>query len=415
MAIRSRATKVSPEQGSMRTPEHVLGFVSLVRTKARMLKACFGATLVFLVLPSMPAAEFSVQGTVVIEGFREVEGSNSPTRVDVGFSVAVSNCHWFIRTERPIPGGLSATELGTDGGPIYSSSWFSPGNGTGEKFVDATVRPGGRPYVAQDPVISLVWFAYASECYFGGITSTNRLEPLRVRYFAGGRSLYNLTNFTVPAVWSLATTTPSVPDHAVFFEDGLVRQWKDERDSWWRPPIERRISAPYENGYTGLVYTVEKYLSRGKAIVPERFQLQTFGPKPDARSSNDLNLIVRQTGLVADFSDRVTIKSFLPRIPNDARILEERFVRSTPPVFGFSYEAGGKWLDDDSVKKLPEYAQQLREQSRVIVALKYRPQTSEAIPKRARIILLAFVFAITLPFAYCFYRIGYRNRKCQKP
>ena len=219
----------------------------------------------------------------------------------------------------------------------------------------------------------------------------------------GGRNLYNLTNFTVPAIWSLTATRPVVPDHAVFFEDGLVRRWNDDRDSWWRPPVEERLPTPYENGYTGLVYTVEKYIAQGATTVPERFQLQMFGTKLKASDSNDLYLMVRHTGLITNFADRVTVRSFLPRLPSRGRILDERFVHSTPNVFGFAYDSGGRWLDENSVKRLPEYAQQMREQARFLPKLKSRPQNSATSRKRVRVVFLIFVLASSLPIVYYFF------------
>src|SRR2546422_10331242 len=120
---------------------------------------------------SAAGAEFTVEGTIASTAHLQMP-TNVSSKLVSKFRACVSNCNWFIRVERPQDNvSLIAVDVGSDGNRIYSVSYIQQHARNLSELMPlqpraAAIRPGPRPYVMEEPLVAVVWLAYASEWFF---------------------------------------------------------------------------------------------------------------------------------------------------------------------------------------------------------------------------------------------------------
>jgi hypothetical protein len=272
------------------------------------------------------------------------------------FEVDVDGCRWFIRAERTDGSLLTATETGWEGGHIYSVAYTRQVDNPEWTVQLGTVMPGPFPCRTEETLVTVLWLGLASVCYFQTNTLAGQFPPL----FPGYHPDLCLARYTLPAHFERNALPPFFLGRMAGVTDGVVRYWPQEGDRWLAPPLEKRLSPPYDQGNTNFVYAVGGFRQVGSLTVPESFTFCSYLSKRSGTNRHDLARDYECTAQVTHAAVGPPRSSYLPRLPAQTRIKDYRFVHDARPVGDFIYTApAAQWLTEAEVRTLPEYKRQV--------------------------------------------------------
>lgn len=367
----------------------------LAPTGRRLQRASFYSQTLTLLLFALT---LRCNGALHVEGLihSEAKIKFSPpieTKLTTRFAVTTDNCKWSIRTERPQSNGSTLiTEAGSDDpSRVFAVAYIRKPDGTLVTRA-GIVRPGPIPHISEEPIVRILWLAFASSCYFSNRSSDQMLDPL---FSPQSPRLLDL-DYQMPGSWQISDQTPFLPNMVVYFSDGIMRQWAEQRDSWVKPPQMTAMPKPYDHGFTNHIYNVGKSVRIGAHVLPEQFTFNSYDRKSVGVDSNDLFLISEFIGIATNVHIIASPTTFLPNLPSAASVREERFVRSSPPVHTFFYPSRGAWLSDSEVTNMPQFASQVVKQSQQIAKIAARPATRPTPRTIPRAVLWGALTLITL-------------------
>jgi hypothetical protein len=329
------------------------------RSKIGVLCVC-ALVLCSLARPSISSgAGFSVTGNGRSRSFKK--GDENPVQeIAFTFQVCVKDCFWRISVESsnvysppptPHPELASVRNLtalnayswdaGTDGTNIlYVESWQQPGwaaveGGKPTRGYTARISKGIVPHPDMEvPVVSILWYTYASACYLDKMKGSNFLE---LPFDLIQRNPYDF-DYLQNAEWERNSAPPFLPSVIRFQHPGRVKQWEKLTDPWAsKPPEYRALPPPFDRGFILARYSVDQFDEVGGLSLPGRFEYRAFVPVLTSRqvpSPAGDNLLL---GLACDFKrDQAAPLPegfvFVPPAPEGSfRVIDERLVGDSPP------------------------------------------------------------------------------------
>jgi hypothetical protein len=178
--------------------------------------------------------------------------------------------------------------------------------------------------------INYLWLAYASRCYFSGL-STNHLIPI---WMLDDPSLRD-AGYTVPAIWQLQTRPPQLPARVIYLNDGTHRTVSADH-----VPITFRYAAPFDQGFTNAEYQVQASTNVDGLVIPTEFTFTRYyvqGEHLIVRTLTQGNATVVRKG--------TTVSEFRPQFEGRAIAFDKRFRKEKDPVPSVRYwVTNGEWL-----------------------------------------------------------------------
>jgi RNA polymerase sigma factor (sigma-70 family) len=307
---------------------------------------------------------FSAEGITRFTVFN----STGPETTDYPFRIAVSNNLWFMRiTDVQSNAVAGYFEIGYDGRRTYyvdyQEAWAKAaallrGTGQPDNVAVGLIGPQEVPHFPFAPQAGAIWLAYASGRYFDAATSS-RLQPAATLFVLYGRNVQPNSFALQETLWSRQERRPGVPASAVYFDDGIAGL---------RGGVPVKWPSPLDAGFTNAVYSTLEFTNVGGLALPARATLDTFSPElggPMPQVVQRCRFEIAATNLTTEF---LHAGSFKPLLPGKTTFRDMRF--STPGNdIHVNYDVtDGQWLEDDEVKRLPEYAVALRQASRAASA-----------------------------------------------
>lgn len=326
--------------------------------RGRDLAALVGATLVLnAAIAPVGAVEFQAGGEMRA---RNLLGTTNTQTAD--FEVFVRDHHWLIRVHqtRAAAGETNAMLLNYcsfgDGDTIYTAA-YAPRQALASLLAQprtpaewkrnpelvpinmAWIEKSRVPHADSTLALPASFYAYCSQAYLDG-TSGHGLEPA---YYVDGRTeSFHEGATNMAANLSRSRRPPYLPERIEFLhsEKLLVGPGR-----WEEGP-------PEQKGFTNVIFQVSGWTNVGNLTLPEDFSVSYFfccrmkgvpGVRLVAQNEFHLLRAASQCGL-ADLK---------PALEGHAEIHDWRLNRS-----GVSFVVGystNKWLDEDSLVKLPEY------------------------------------------------------------
>lgn len=293
--------------------------------------------LSLLLLGSIEAAEYEVTGRVHKSSPQFQKFSQ-----EYSFRVSVSGDRWNIRllpvSYTPDEDGFTPIipdylEAGSDGTNFYAvtshesyAATEKPQRGVRSHAASA-IQGAGRTPFAIDPVITGLWWTYASHQYLKGkkdgrIVLPDSASPLRL---AG----VHMTNvFEVPAAWRLNEVPPFLPSSLVT-SNYLQR-------SGGRHAFEL---LPDSGATTNFVLSVQEFREIAGLRLPKVTQLDYFYPHrvgnrktgPVEAPNNGVTRIVAE-----NFKTTVSVTNFVPALPTNSMVTDYTGLMRSPPDDGRS-------------------------------------------------------------------------------
>ena len=292
--------------------------------------------LVLLTGASFGAAagvEFEGRGAVCYRGFDLNGGVRFEQRDQI--VVTIKDCCWCIRktpqsfildgTNRLISG---ETVLASDLTNFYQLTDVSnltgwrPGRTDVHRFV-ARVGPGSIPFDITDPKLLIVWYAFASSCYF----ATNRERYLYPPTVLDSR--FYAEDFRVASEWELSERPPLLPREIHFGE------FYNFHKAQTVVSLDELRNVPSPAGH----FVVEEFAAYDRLAVPRRAWTCSWGRHPF-----DPTRVVPTSEITIEMSEfrPPSTVSFRPRIPGPAIVSDLRTIcRETP--FGVGFERVSDW------------------------------------------------------------------------
>lgn len=281
--------------------------------------------------------EFAAEGRLAYQTF----GLKGDVQADLSyeFTVSVKDCNWFIRTvpkKYVLFGKAHALRdyniASSDSTNFYELTSIEgivkAAGGKGNSFA-GRIGPGSAPFGLSDPTLIVLWYAFASGCYFRDLRDTY-INPATVLL----KQETYAKDFRVLASWKLQDSVPFLPKSIIL--DGVSRseaRLDEKGDSAWH--------------FTNCVYRVQEFGKIASLELPKMVIVQYFDRNP----TNSAVLI--PTGYIrieaTNYQKTVSIDSFRPIIPDRAALSDMRTIFSTTP-FGIGVK-GVVWPELQSSKK----------------------------------------------------------------
>jgi len=263
------------------------------------------------------------------------------------FTVWVSESKWVIRTENVKKGDIKYNEDAFDGNSVYSLSVYIPekvsqGDNRSSGIIQNNIIPDEASFYAQP-----IWLALASSTYFKTIEG-NRIKPI---WHLSDLAL-TYTNYTVVGAWEMAQKPPTLPGKVVYYSDGIIR-YVDKLG-------HRKISqhpSPYDKGFCEASFSALATTNVGGMEFPKSFEFIRFVPKFGGNDTNELVILCKYFGVIADVSLENDRASFAPEIEPPAYVEDRRLLVTAPFAKPIYYQVTNQsWLSTDNavVKKLHE-------------------------------------------------------------
>lgn len=211
--------------------------------------------------------------------------------------------------------------------------------------------------------VSLIWFGLAAHDYQNSIK--NRIKPFFVTATFGREEdeLYIYDVYQEVDVLRVG----GVVAEMVIISDGTVWGWNQSDAYWTSEPEKMKFSSPYDKGFTNGLYRATDFRKLADFSLPQKIEYLQFTPRSFGVHNTDLFVrgqIAINIDQIDDSYENVDLNTFVPDLPTEVHITDRRFEFDQPPIFRFSYRSD-RWLNDSEVRKLPEYAAQVRAQASV--------------------------------------------------
>lgn len=310
------------------------------------------AALILLGSLHTPAVDYTVQGTIMYELWHA--GGKVYVHQEDKFDVSVSGCLWriqkfprlFLKDGKPQP----LADYGvvcTDGKNFYQVS--SRNQGTSR---NARVGPGTVPFCLSDPKLIVLWYGFASGCYFERLTD-NYVNPIAMfseDKYAG--------DFRVLGRWQLNSNSPFLPETMVF-------------DALPRFDVLASKSGTHRWNFTNITFTASGFSSGGgKATIPQSIVVDFFRRTPDLKVSSSGRVKIE----VHDVQHRIPFEAFRPPDLGNAIVSDMRTISSNTP-FGIARLNQSNWPSVEASKD---------QAAKIASAMKKRTDSAQRNPKLAR-------------------------------
>jgi hypothetical protein len=318
---------------------------------------------------------FEAEGHLVRQAW-ENYGAKLRREETYTFRVQYRHPYWSILT-RNTSHGLRDAEFTFDGTNQIVCVFRAPAEFTTpittNTFVGhAEVRREAMPHCRIRPVNSVLWLALCSRSYFE--SHSNLSEPLFVTDSLGADmdDLYR-TPIEYPCIVRWNRNFPHAPASIEFHNDGTIYGWDYEGQSMKQPPKSYRLPEPFDKGYLQARLVIDSTGTNADAVEPwKTARYEQFGRMPKTASEGHSTfLLERHTLTITNFASTCQRTVFQPSLTGQVMVSECRFETASQPIYKFQY-ATRNWLDDDHVKKLPEYIDQLALQPLVVADIENR-------------------------------------------
>ena len=295
---------------------------------------------------------FSAQGMCRFTAFN----STGAETTDYPFTVAVSNGLWFMRiTDIQSNTVAGYFEIGCDGQRTYyvdyQEAWAQAaalrrGTGNAENVAVGIIGPQEVPHFPFAHQAGAIWLAYASGRYFDAAASS-RVQPAATLLVLFGRNVQPNSFALQQAFWSRRPERPGALASAAYLDDGIAGL---------RGGVPVKWPAPLDVGFTNAVFQALAYTNVGGLSLPTRATLSTFAPQlggPGPRVVPRFTYEIVATNLTTRL---LHTGDFRPQLPGKTFVNDMRFSTPDNSLHVNYYANDGRWLKDDEVKQLPEFA-----------------------------------------------------------
>jgi hypothetical protein len=191
-----------------------------------------------------------------------------------------------------------------------------------------------RPTLVPPPMrglISPVWIAYGSRCYFAGRDSI--IEPL---FYMGNQRLQSV--ISVRGSWRFSPKAPYLLTSLIDYRDGKVLG----------------LQHPFTLETTNSVYEVLNWTNIGALTIPQQFRITHYVPDTKATDVPRLAVFAVIDGVATEVLDRTEITDFSPAVSVATRVVDRRFKKETQSDQPIVYMAkAGKILNLEEMRELP--------------------------------------------------------------
>jgi hypothetical protein len=331
------------------------------QTAAWIAAATLGATAAASVAveavatPARPRVQFEGEGFLLRTNF--VFGESWTNY----FKVIVRDGEWRIVTQRPNQKS-DFTEAGYDGSELVRITHFenfqndylrqsgvAGRTGFGYSTV-ADVQFSPIPYLMVNDGMLPVWFAYASQPYLD-TARPGWLSPIVEPGDSGApdEALVRM-GYEQKAQLTRRAAPPGVPERAVFFNDGSVRNM--------RGLAARR--APFNQGFTNAIFQALAFTNLAGMEIPTHFTVSNFLPKADGTNANDVLCIYEWDVHLTNLLSTISVTRFKPESPKGVDFIQDyRFSAGNLyiPMVRY-YLTNSDWPATRQVKLLPAYQEE---------------------------------------------------------
>jgi hypothetical protein len=292
------------------------------------------------------AHEFSGSGMVEYRVFSPTNQAILLDQKRFRFRFSTSNELWQIRTE-PLPeGDFPYTEASCDGTNTYLIIKVSQRallrlapriNLAKTADVIAEVYPTDFPPPRRDP-INPVWLAYCS----GQHLAKSRNNLLRPLWHYTRPSMYSVDYF-VRATFTALNDDPFILRSCAEFSDGgeytmLIGVSPTLVQSY-------RYPDPYSKGYLRAIYSATEVTNVAGYRFPSSFTLQSFLPKDDGRSNDDLRVVCQYDGTLESLDYGRSDVRVGDGLKPFANVVDYRTMKLAHPAESVVYQAtNGQWM-----------------------------------------------------------------------
>ena len=306
------------------------------------------ALLGLLVIPVKAFCQsFHVAGQVTYEVVYPDGASRG--KITNHFECAVQGCSWRI-TMTPVGrlGSLKTEMAGCDGTNIFRLTTFN----TNSSLVASdkhnlnlgTIYPGLVP-PSDISLISSVWLAYGSHCYFSAIKD-GRCKPV----WQLDDPAIQFSNISVPVNFHFSPNAPFLLARASFFSEGFLYNLTNGTAL-----IAKKEMPPFHRGFTNATYSVARWSNDDK--IPMTFSLKRFIPRYGAASANETVVWVIVNGQLESFREQMD-DGFepLPSIQAGTEVQDYRFITANPPMHDLTYSVtNANWPSFDAPHLQSQY------------------------------------------------------------
>jgi hypothetical protein len=247
------------------------------------------------------------------------------------FHITVNDCSWLLRLTpaRPL---YDYREVSYDGSWIYRVTSLEAVTAAPSRtnrsanIATATVTAGPVPHDESVHEAGVLWLAFASACYFSGVTN-GRTEPA-ITFGVPSWQYSHENRYSEKTVFNLQGLYPAVPESLAYLDEGSIRDNS-------RPNILLKRELPYSAGFTNAVYRVLQSTNCGSFRLPSRAVMETYVPaRRDSGGGGHLHLYTRYLVTVDSVSAGLSSSTtFVPRLPGMTVVSDRRFDRlaAVPP------------------------------------------------------------------------------------
>ena len=275
------------------------------------------------------AQQYQIDGTISIDSFYNNFLTNqSPKHELFSFESHLDGCKWYLRVVNRKASVFDYQETSWDGTNLYYLMSVKGaveearrnGKKVGANEAIASTSKSEIPHNSFFEFAGPIWLTYFSGCYFKAALPNARIEPVISR--TGSGVIYDNYNLMPQkARWSLYDVPPYLPSKVFYFDDGSVPVGRGEY-------IARREKRdpPFATGFIDTVFSTINTTNCGGLLLPTRSVLETFGPKRDAKSNDELLLWQRFEITLLRASTSSSVALFQPKISGVTPVLDERFM-----------------------------------------------------------------------------------------
>lgn len=332
-----------------------------------------------------------------------------------GFSARFNDSLWLVRFTGTSK-DLDYVEMGTDGTNIFTvlstESLYKQAQSQGrplQNSASGTVTRGPVPKELAHPHAGLLWFAFASAGYLRP-NGSDSLPPLMLAEANSDILLYfGFKQNAELEPWSKADPRPR---RAVWFHDGIIRDWAQRDFAVVSAHRERRRKPPFDRGFTNAIFEATQFTNVGPYSLPLRLDYWVFTPKVDGKVNTDLALLQHHWLSVTNVTLGRPQGSFVPRPPDGATLVgDKRFAVKEGNFASVSYMQTNVWLTDDEAAKLLAKSKIQKTSQLSERALKKDVATHPSRISRSRIIPLTIILIPTVIFLGFFFAKQNRKQK----
>jgi len=340
------------------------------------------------------AQEFQAEGVVKFK-LLDSNGNIMQQQAEA-FEVDVKGCQWFISTA-PYPPSTNAEitswEIGSDGGnEIHQVTRFNPKSLKADSLNNSVgfVENGAVPDNIAGNDVSELWLAFASNCYFDGITN-HMLKPIYSELDHSSRE----GNQVVKAEWKRYDSAPKLPQSVAYIENQVMGYHNGVLKQHPAPH-------PFENGYIRAQYESSSTTNIGNLILPMEFSIKEYAVVAISKAESKRIMSREVEGYLTNSQPICTRNLFVPTLTDNTYVDDSRFSGVPSPVLSLTYMVTSHiWPGSNSPVLQELYAQEVRNQE--AFNTNHADTLKDEYTQRAdgkRLIVLLFLIVSIFPLGY---------------